>query len=659
VKELAKIGLNATALHAKAVQSAVENGRNLFEEIRKGEWPYICLSPEMLLSREFDKVLRDGTFQSNIFAVCVDEAHVINQWGNAFRLDYNLIGLLRARLPSWVVFIAVTATLAPGDPVTSVLTSLGYQRDNHYYVRRSSERTNVQFIRRTLTHGLSGFDFPDIAWVLTSGRKTIIYCETIELCTRVALYLFSLCAPGQNRLERIRVYTALCPQTEKEDTLRRLAEDVCCMIVIATIAFGMGINCKTVLDVISLGVPATLDDWYQKNGRAGRDPDTHARGIAYIQKSAIRTATKRVAGSKAAESRERALTEEAGDDNIDDGDNRHQDIVTLPPGNAEMDSLSGAEEPGTQTETIDTQESQEVDEIPVEETPASDRQVEKEGGKTLRSRKRKEEPEMELALAKMIVEEGCLVALGNQLYNNPSPSTITRCVEGHRTLHCSNCKVDEIPPLPPKKTRIPDIVDSSGKAVDISYPPISKALHTAAETRFLALRHEIQRSLPAHSVVNSPISSFLPPIFVTRILDRISFVKDTHTLATIIPNWKYLDSHAEKLLEIAEIVRKDYEKEVASNAEQLADKLAQQKHLAKLRKRNKAAKLKADAENDADLAEKLHQARLLKNLKAKIYRAKKKAEAAAAVRVAAQTEVRPRMQSLFLLIRVLLSNILI
>ena len=93
-------------------------------------------------------------------------------------------------------------------------------------------------------------------------------------------------------MARIRLYHALCWSKENEETTRLLREDPWTQIVIATIAFGQGINVKTLLDSIQLSFPVSLDQEQQQRGHVGRDLTTPAHGILLFQPSAAVAAEK-------------------------------------------------------------------------------------------------------------------------------------------------------------------------------------------------------------------------------------------------------------------------------------------------------------------------------------------------------------------------------
>jgi superfamily II DNA helicase RecQ len=88
------------------------------------------------------------------------------------------------------------------------------------------------------------------------------------------------------------MYHSLCTAEYNEETIRRIDEDPECQIILATIAFSNGINAKSILDSISMGFSSTVDIAVQEKGRAGRQQETLARGIIFVQQSTVTLAKK-------------------------------------------------------------------------------------------------------------------------------------------------------------------------------------------------------------------------------------------------------------------------------------------------------------------------------------------------------------------------------
>ncbi|KAJ6506196.1 P-loop containing nucleoside triphosphate hydrolase protein [Mycena vitilis] len=296
ITELAGYGVHGLACTSETLTEARKSGRNIAEEIAECKWPIICIDPEHLMEKQWERITDSELFRANIAFLCGDEVHLFDDWGAEFRPSFRHVGpFARGRLPQHISVFALTATLQPGSPTRSICRNLGFQKDMFHLVRRSNERPNIQFILSPLTHGLGGDTFPDLLAYLRDNRKCIIYCATIELCWRVYVYLLRQFAPGPQRLRRVRLYHAMCWPDENEETVRLIRDDSECQIVVATVAFGQGFNIKGLLDSLMLGVPKTVAQTLQQAGRVVRDQVSNGRAVVFVQSTAYKSAEKYLA----------------------------------------------------------------------------------------------------------------------------------------------------------------------------------------------------------------------------------------------------------------------------------------------------------------------------------------------------------------------------
>jgi len=169
----------------------------------------LLLSPEQLSSRSFDHLLQKKAFSGRIAALGLDEMHLVLNWGNAgFREAFRLIGLILARLPRGTTLLGTTATLL-AHQIQPLTSSLGLKPGTFFFNRRSNRRTDVAIIFRVLRHGLGGWQFPDLKWVIEGDRKVVIYCDTISLAFRLLVYLWH-CLPDASRTSQIHLYCSIC-----------------------------------------------------------------------------------------------------------------------------------------------------------------------------------------------------------------------------------------------------------------------------------------------------------------------------------------------------------------------------------------------------------------------------------------------------------------
>ncbi|KDQ08757.1 hypothetical protein BOTBODRAFT_118102, partial [Botryobasidium botryosum FD-172 SS1] len=234
---MAAFGIRAVAINSQTIAEARTMGEDLYASVRSSRFDMVLLSPEQLSSKGFEKLLDDPEFRKNFWSLCIDEAHLCVLWGEDFREAYRVLGDIRARIPAHTVVIAVTATL-PGGAAEEAL--------------REHQRS-----------------FPQLRWILDQKRATAIYCNTIDLGLRVAIYLWNCMPPGPERLRRLRIYNALMRQEHNIETIRMLGTDSEFNVVVGTVAFGLGLD-VAIRDVVCLGVPSSVDQWVQQIGRAAR-----------------------------------------------------------------------------------------------------------------------------------------------------------------------------------------------------------------------------------------------------------------------------------------------------------------------------------------------------------------------------------------------------
>ncbi len=248
VDNLRERGIKATYFHAGLSRAEQKLG---MDRCRLGKVKILYVSPEKLRSEPFTAQLR----QMNVSLIVVDEAHCISQWGYDFRPSYLKIGELREHFPD-VPVLALTASATP-EVVDDIMEKLLFKERNVY--AKSFARDNLSYIVRN--------DFDKERQLLrvlgnTSG-SAVVYVRSRRRTREIAELLL------ESGISADYYHAGLDPEDKNEKQARWKSDEL--RVMVATNAFGMGIDKPDVRVVVHYDLPGSLEEYYQEAGRAGRD----------------------------------------------------------------------------------------------------------------------------------------------------------------------------------------------------------------------------------------------------------------------------------------------------------------------------------------------------------------------------------------------------
>nr|WP_078872148.1 DNA helicase RecQ [Streptomyces sp. NRRL S-337] len=284
------------ALRALGVRAGFLNSTQDLEERRlveaeflAGELDLLYLAPERLRVEQTLSLLDRGKI--SLFAI--DEAHCVAQWGHDFRPDYLALSMLHERWPD-VPRIALTATAT--DATHAEITSRLKMAEARHFVA-SFDRPNIQY--RIVAKSEPKRQLLELLRSEHDGDAGIVYCLSRASVEKTAQFLVD------NGIAAVPYHAGLDARTRAEHQARFLREDG--LVVVATIAFGMGIDKPDVRFVAHLDLPKSVEGYYQETGRAGRDGQPSTAWLAYGLQDVVQQ-RKMIDGSEGDEAHRRRLS---------------------------------------------------------------------------------------------------------------------------------------------------------------------------------------------------------------------------------------------------------------------------------------------------------------------------------------------------------------
>jgi len=257
--------LNELGVKAAYLNSSLDNETQYQTEqqLINGELELLYVAPERLLTERMLSLLE----RIHIALFAIDEAHCVSQWGHDFRKEYQQLGILPERFPN-VPRIALTATAD----------------------QRTRQEIIDQLKLNDATIFVNSFDRPNIRYTISEGQNPkqrlwnfiqqhhsndagIVYCLSRKKVEQIAAWL------SNNGREALAYHAGMPAEVRQAHQQRFLREEG--IIIVATIAFGMGIDKPDVRFVAHLSLPKSIEAYYQETGRAGRDAEPANAWMAY------------------------------------------------------------------------------------------------------------------------------------------------------------------------------------------------------------------------------------------------------------------------------------------------------------------------------------------------------------------------------------------
>lgn len=246
--------MNAFGVNARVLNSTLSKGEitKVKKQVKEGEVKLLYVAPESLSKEENIQFFKSV----NVSFVAVDEAHCISEWGHDFRPEYRRIKEIIRQIGDLRV-IALTATATPKVQLDIIrnlqmddanIFKTSFNRENLFYEIRPKKDSRKQLIKFVKDH---------------QGKSGIVYCWSRKKVEEIAEFL------KVNGIKARPYHAGMESQVREKNQDDFLSEDA--DVIVATIAFGMGIDKPDIRFVVHYDAPKSLESYYQETGRAGRD----------------------------------------------------------------------------------------------------------------------------------------------------------------------------------------------------------------------------------------------------------------------------------------------------------------------------------------------------------------------------------------------------
>jgi ATP-dependent DNA helicase RecQ len=265
VDALLTYGVNAAYINSNL---SPQDMFNVYKGMQDNKYKLIYVAPERLMQLEFIHRLQGLA----VSLIAVDEAHCVSHWGHDFRKDYRLLGQLKAKFP----YIPVMGLTATADLATRADITQQLNLEQPFIFKGSFDRPNIRYNQVTKYKATD----QAIAFVKQQDGSGIIYCNSRRKVDDLSIAL------AKNGVNCAGYHAGL--EGEIRDKIQRDFIQDKIDIIVATVAFGMGIDKSNVRFVVHFDLPRSIESYYQEIGRAGRDGMPAEALLLFDEKDAAR-----------------------------------------------------------------------------------------------------------------------------------------------------------------------------------------------------------------------------------------------------------------------------------------------------------------------------------------------------------------------------------
>ena len=253
----------------------------VYKKVQAGDVQLLYISPESIIENpRYRDILLTPIYVNKLVAVVIDEAHCIKTWGDKFRRAFSKLGELRSLIPRGINVMALTATATQH---TYYIIKERLSLEEPVLVSMSPIRNNIAY---TVSPKVDVNEFcSTICAELRAKRsnypKTVIFVRTYSDCCTLYLTIRKkmgtdisepIGSPEMSQFLLVDVFSRVCTQKKKEQIIESFkVTNSILRLIIATSAFGMGVDCPNIRRIYHWGSPSDVEEYAQETGRAGRD----------------------------------------------------------------------------------------------------------------------------------------------------------------------------------------------------------------------------------------------------------------------------------------------------------------------------------------------------------------------------------------------------